>query len=239
MFDSQGKRIAEGIYQNGALHGYGYLNLNNELFQGLFQKGKRDGYGISKKPDGTLIFEGRYIEGNKQCGQEPYDENSYFVGFYDQDEKFYGYLFDDKTNHLLFSGPFKNNKPVRKLLPTITPRDSNKKHGLYTLKNENESYTGLFKEGLYHGFGILIRPGQTIHGVFEEGDLKTGTEKYDEETIFMGTYEASERARGVLVDVKTMKILYHGDFINGHPSGIPKKTLKKKLTYVGFQHQPL
>ena len=94
-------------------------------------------------------------------------------------------------------------------------------------KEKGESYEGMFKDGKSHGYGEIKdrKSKKTLfEGYFECGHRVCGKEYIDNKTFFIGTYDNEEnKAYGYLIDIETLKVLYHGSFKNNQPLNV--KTL--------------
>ena len=174
-YDILGLLIFEGEYINGERNGKGKEYIDDKIiFEGEYLNGKKwngkqyerynkkiyelkNGKGFIKELDkfGNIIYEGNYINGEKNGKGKEYDKFDalVFEGEYLNGERYNGklkeYYFDNKVS---FEGElFKSKKWNGKI---FDPYNNN----IYELKNGN----GFVKE--YDKFGILIFEGEYING---------------------------------------------------------------------------
>ena len=94
-------------------------------------------------------------------------------------------------------------------------------------------YTGEFKDGIRHGEGVLLMPGnRKIVGVWVDNEIRQGTFTGADGTIYEGQWEFRERnGRGTLTFPDGRK--YVGEFKSGQRHGKGTMTWLDGRTYVG------
>ncbi len=98
-------------------------------------------------------------------------------------------------------------------------------------------YTGMFKDGLRHGEGIMLMPGKRkIVGVWVANEPREGTFTAPDGTVYEGQWEFRERnGQGTLIFPDGKK--YVGAFKSGQRHGKGTMTWLDGRTYVGdFKH---
>ena len=94
-------------------------------------------------------------------------------------------------------------------------------------------YTGEFKDGIRHGEGVLLMPGnRKIVGVWVNNEIRQGTFTGADGTIYEGQWEFRERnGQGTLTFPDGRK--YVGEFKSGQRHGKGTMTWPDGRTYVG------
>ena len=98
-------------------------------------------------------------------------------------------------------------------------------------------YTGGFKDGVRHGNGVLLMPGdRKIVGVWVDNEIREGTFTDSDGTIYEGQWEFRERnGQGTLTFPDGRK--YVGEFKSGQRHGKGTMTWPDGRVYVGdFKH---
>lgn len=249
-----------GFYRDGKRNGYGHEKLENgNLYTGMYQNGMSHGYGVLAKPDGKVRFAGKFEAGRKICGEEQIDDRTYFYGKYNSEgQKHFGFLVQFDPFNIIYYGIFKDEQPIeKKARSTGCIRDSKKLryheiveedgslregffsndglqqgYGHFYCAKTQQNYIGLFKDGMYHGFGRLRISNREIIGEFEEGEPLTGQEISDSETCFVGSYKNLKRVHGVFVS-QTGIAYFAGDFMDEQPHGNKIKWVKNGKVYEG------
>lgn len=87
LYDSDGKLVYSGEWQDDKKHGKGILELNNETYEGDFHRDKRDGRGTIRYPDGTR-FDGDFKKDMKNGEGKYFDPKGKVkkVAFFEQGE---------------------------------------------------------------------------------------------------------------------------------------------------------
>lgn len=99
------------------------------------------------------------------------------------------------------------------------------------------TYTGGFKDGLRHGEGVMLLPGdRKIVGVWEDGELREGTATQADGTTYEGQWKFRERnGHGTLTYSDGRK--YVGEFKSDQRHGQGTMTYPDGRKYVGeFQY---
>lgn len=173
------------IINQQIIDGYGSKYLGNgKHYLGLFEQGVFHGIGYIMNKEGIIEFEGNFVQGLKQSGQELIDKYSKFLGIYKKGIRYYGYIIDQKTEIILYHGRFENNAPVKfskEIWPPSSSKEAansytgekkeGKKHGFGCDRNKNGdvSHYGFYKNGMKHGFGKTTKPGLVFTGLFYRG----------------------------------------------------------------------
>ena len=100
-------------------------------------------------------------------------------------------------------------------------------------------YSGIFKDGLRHGEGVLLMPGgRKIVGIWEENEIRAGTYTAPDGTIYEGQWKFRERnGQGTLTFPDGRK--YVGEFKSGQRHGKGTMTWLDGRQYIGeFKHVP-
>lgn len=185
-FDSEGKLISEGMHENDLLHGAGIQHLENgNVYHGLFKEGLFHGYGSIINSDGKVKFEGTFLKGSKQSGQEPYDDIRTFFGAYKKGNKKFGYLLtpktgDQKTDPIVYVGFFENNQPTGEPCEIVPPpldsteistigKEQNYRFDVTVDSNKKITHAGFFKKSQAHGLGYAKFGKQSYSGMFYQG----------------------------------------------------------------------
>ena len=237
------KLIFEGEYLNGERNGKGReYDLDILAFQGEYINGQKNGRGIEFYDDGTIKFEGYYLNGKRWNGNI-YDKISYTVSQikegkgnikeYDNDNNliFEGEYFDglrngkgkeyNKNRKLIFDGEYLFGKRWNGFGYDIN------KNIIYELKNGK----GNVKE--YKASGILIFEGEYSNGLINgkgkeynvygkleyEGEYYYGRRNgkgkeynYNGDLIFEGEYYYNKKIKGR--EYINGYLEYEGEFIN-------------------------
>ena len=192
----------EGIFEEGALNGFGRIFLSNEgILIGNFIFNKLNGLGEYYRNDGS-IYQGGFFDGLPQGnGEEIFEDKSSFKGFYLAGKKKYGKL--EWKNGNYYSGDFYD--------------DLFHGYGTYVWGKER-SYEGGWKNGKMDGKGKLkYRDGSYYDGEFKEGKKEgkgiyvwnkdkyyEGDWKNDAQNGFGVYYKNKKKIKGFWIDGKLM-----------------------------------
>lgn len=153
----------EGECQDGLAHGKGklYETDQNEtsvlVFDGKMKHGKKDSYGITYRPDQSVIYMGGFKSSQ-----------------YNGEGKLYY-----KTGDLAYAGSFKNGRKTgnsKSFRPNgamlyIGQYENNEFHGEgISYFEDGETYQGTVKNSLKDGYGIFTK----LEGVIWDGDFSQG-----------------------------------------------------------------
>ena len=74
-YNKEGKYVANGLYQNGKLHGDFTVYLDGENIKGRYENGKLHGeYKITSSSDEKIKLEGQYLEGKREGEWKSYNK---------------------------------------------------------------------------------------------------------------------------------------------------------------------
>ena len=107
-YDGNEKIIYELINGNGKIKEYMYGEL---IFEGEYLNGEKNGKGKEYNRIGELVFEGEYLNGKRNGkGKEYYDGKLIFEGEYLNEERNGNGKEYDYNGKLVFEGEYLNNK---------------------------------------------------------------------------------------------------------------------------------
>lgn len=84
-YDSMGSGTYEGGLKNGEMNGHGTITYSSgQRFTGEFLNGVTNGHGVLYDFDGSVLFDGEYVNGRRASGTRTYSNGNRFVGTYDE-----------------------------------------------------------------------------------------------------------------------------------------------------------
>ncbi len=217
------ERSNTGCIEGDCENGFGTFVYENGRYTGTFHNGARDGYGTylfddgtqlectwsngSKEGIGKITFPGgqnMIVEFNNDYANGVglvYSAGGYYTGFwidgeyYETDE---GLGFGGSSRELVQDAGALKSRSGMKLVPMGTPGDVNCvsgdcSNGYGTVEYDNGSYTGYFRDGMRHGYGVYSwNNGLRYEGSWDHG-LQDGMGKI---TWPSGEYFFGEFRRG-------------------------------------------
>ena len=80
-YDSMGSGTYEGGLKNGEMNGHGTITYTSgQRFTGEFMNGITNGHGVLYDSDGTVLFDGEYINGERTRGTQTFANGNVFTG---------------------------------------------------------------------------------------------------------------------------------------------------------------
>lgn len=177
-----------GYWKDNKYNGYGIYyepSINDdEIFikdySGYWKNGQREGEGITFYDNGNIYFEGEFKNDERYKGTQYYENGDLmYEGYYNVDEfEGEGILYYPYSQEISFKGTFKDGKPFRGISYKEDGTEEKKTKIIdgdyYTFGRTfyeygYEEYEGYFKNGIYHGEGILKNPEKIYKGIFIDG----------------------------------------------------------------------
>ena len=201
--------LYDGELEYGQKNGYGFEDINGELYYGSFAGDQRNGQGVVTAFMGKIQFEGTFVNGKKQGKGYILNKNNYTIihvrcnqGNIEKEEEVVNY-----TN---------NWYSRRNEQKEVLPKEYQKYIDLY-IEYENEEYNVgnvcldvVFKKdqgkiyigevnsiGMKEGRGVLV---DEVH-----------------ETYYVGDFEFDKRKFGKIYRMIDDALIYKGEFTNGEP----------------------
>ena len=187
-----------------------YVEKDILIFEGEYLNGEKNGKGKEYDFDGKLKFEGEYVNNRKNGKGKEYNSqgNLIFEGEYLYDHKRFGKEFENA--HLIYEGEYLYDKKWNGKVYDI-------KGNIYELSN---GY-GKIKEYSEKNSELLIFDGEFINGI-KKGIYKEYSFKYNGEYYleFEGEYYNEERnGKGKQYYTYSDKLKFEGEYKNGFQNG--------------------
>jgi hypothetical protein len=186
-----------GYWKDNKYDGYGtsYEISENDIgndtyikeYSGYWKNGKKEGKGIYFNDDGRFWFEGEFKEDGPYYGTQYYENSNIQYKGYFNDYTFEGegILYYPHSSNICFKGTFKGENPFHGTFYSDEGMEENKTKRIdgnyYTFSKTFSDdgtiqYEGYFKNGIYHGEGILqfgdkiIYKGTFLNGFYWNGE---------------------------------------------------------------------
>ena len=175
-YDSMGSGTYEGGLKNGEMNGHGTITYSSgQRFTGEFLNGVTNGHGILYDSDGTVLFDGEYVNGERTRGTQTFANGNVFTGKFQ-----YGRMYDgtlkSSNGDILGKGEFSSDGSIYngygKERGTTSNGISwtyegkfeegqwNDQNGTLTFNDDRQSYMtsykGNFKNGERNGYGVAV-----------------------------------------------------------------------------------
>ena len=253
-----------GYWKDNEYHGFGTLYENDiKEYSGYWKHGKREGKGNYFNDNGTIWIEGEFKEDEPYYGIQYYENNNiqYEGYFHEYSFEGEGILYYPYSSTICFKGTFKSNNPFHGTFYSDQGIEENKTKIIngdsYTFSKTfydsgTIKYEGNFKNGIYHGEGILkfedekIYKGIFLNGLYWDGE---NTLQYPDflssPIIFKGSLKNGKYYTGIeyIYEVNHFNdILYENgpilykEWVDGIPIDKEKKRneLKQEMKILSF-----
>ena len=232
----------EGIFEEGALNGLGRIFLSNEEYLiGEFIFNKLNGLGEYHRNDGSIYrgsffdglpqgngeeifqnessFKGFYLAGKKKHGKFMWKNGNYYLGDF-CDDLFHGYGIYKWGEDRTYEGYWRLGKMEGKgklKLKDGSYYDGEFKqgkkwgNGLY-LWNKDKYYEGFWKNDKQNGFGLYYKNGKKIKGYWVDGKLMAS---YGDNNIYLSPEHKNNKTMEIIKNIKSEefnnRLLFSGD----------------------------
>jgi len=224
----------QGEWQGGKKHGLGVMTFGNgDVYDGEFADDEMSGQGAMNYANGDK-YTGQWLNDKPSGNGELIRKNGEIVRWDNNDIQFASFV-DLEGNK--YQGKWQDDKPhgsgklIKKNKDTY---ESTWEHGAiqftehtkFTNKNGN-TYQGQWLNGKPHGTGVLTRKnGEVYHeAIWNNGELATIKRFTDiDDNKYVGTWDINKTGEGKCIF--SNQDMYEGQWVNGKPSGVGKKTIK-------------
>lgn len=231
----------KGYWKDDRYDGYGIIyepSINDdEIFikeySGYWKNGQRNGDGITFYDNGNISFEGEFKNDERYKGIQYYENGDLMYGGYFNVDKFEGegILYYPYSQEISFEGIFKEGKPLNGISYKEDGTEESKTKIIdgdyYTFGRTfyeygYEEYEGYFKNGIYHGEGILKNPEKIYKGIFING------------------FYWNEKDTLQYIDFDTNPIIFKGSLKNDiYFTGVEYIYERNDLNYILYENGPL
>ena len=231
-------------YSNGKFIDKKEINNEEELYYfGNYENKKKNGYGQEYDKFGKLLFNGNYINGNKNKGREYLDNKLIFYGEYKEGKQWSGIKKEYNDNgKLIFEGEYKDGKKNKgknyndhgELIFEGEYKDGKKNNGHGKEFNYNGEliFEGEFKDGKKYK-GKKYENGKLVfEGEYKDGKIYKGNEfNYNGKLIFEGEFKGGKKWNGILCNPNDNN--YSGELFNGIGVNIKEYNDNNELIFEG------
>ncbi len=209
---------ASGMFDQGNLHGYvQYFHLNGTLaYKGNYERGVPHGDGTQYTENGEIIYQGTWKHG-RRCGHGKafQSEKVLYDGEWMDNARHGQGKEYNMAGNLIFCGCWENGQRVEK--QSVFENQKLKYHGylnaqgffhgfgtLFSIHSGRVLYEGQFRNGTYHGYGVVYHDEGAI---LYEGEFSRGF------------YQGRGKLYNDPVLVEQCYLLYEGEFVRGKCHG--------------------
>jgi hypothetical protein len=232
-FQFQDGSLFEGGFDRGEFHGPGckYVHRDGRIYIGDFVRGLRSGYGKETYPDGTLRYEGEWIEDEPLHSSKVKPPPEGFVLLEPEDDGDKALNVSNNNNNQ--ESDTKSSTSIPAILVETKDCTTVVAQTVKDAMGNEGMYTGLVRSGLPHGVGRMVYASEIREGFWRDGRLEGHARAFFRNGDFYEGHFVRSQRQGKGVYKWTDGRIYEGDYLNDQRHGNGRFIYPSGDEYVG------